>query len=216
MIYCHSISKHTGLEFLERARLGRNKIAKKGLPFIKDGAVRQDTPTGHVSKWRIAAYPDTFAVAGGARAAAGRPQQGQPPVHRLRHRVPPLVQRARHDALTSYMASLPLQDQVRRRAALERHSSDCDRCAFPCLFSYTSDSVQDSAVGYMMERMDLVIVGAEAVVESGGVINTVLLAVNDDCGLHWLQVGTYQMALVSKACNKPFFVGSSMLPSDLQ
>ena len=28
-----------GREFLERATQGRDKIAKKGLPFIKDGAV---------------------------------------------------------------------------------------------------------------------------------------------------------------------------------
>lgn len=34
---------------------------------------------------------------------------------------------------------------------------------------------QDSAVGYVMERVDMVMVGAEAVVESGGIINTVCL-----------------------------------------
>ncbi|XP_016084701.1 translation initiation factor eIF-2B subunit alpha [Sinocyclocheilus grahami] len=51
--------------------------------------------------------------------------------------------------------------------------------------------VLDAAVGYIMEKVDLVIVGAEGVVESGGVIN---------------KIGTYQMAVCSKAHNKPFYV----------
>ena len=33
--------------------------------------------------------------------------------------------------------------------------------------------ILDSAVGYIMEKVDLVIVGAEGVVESGGIINKV-------------------------------------------
>lgn len=51
--------------------------------------------------------------------------------------------------------------------------------------------VLDAAVGYILEKVDLVIVGAEGVVESGGVIN---------------KIGTYQMAVCSKAHNKPFYV----------
>uniref|UniRef100_A0A672QA67 Translation initiation factor eIF2B subunit alpha n=1 Tax=Sinocyclocheilus grahami TaxID=75366 RepID=A0A672QA67_SINGR len=47
------------------------------------------------------------------------------------------------------------------------------------------------AFRYIMEKVDLVIVGAEGVVESGGVIN---------------KIGTYQMAVCSKAHNKPFYV----------
>ncbi|KAJ3404826.1 hypothetical protein HDU80_002288 [Chytriomyces hyalinus] len=50
--------------------------------------------------------------------------------------------------------------------------------------------VPDSAVGFVMEKVDLVLVGAEAVVENGGLIN---------------QMGTYQIALVAKAANKPFY-----------
>ena len=33
--------------------------------------------------------------------------------------------------------------------------------------------ILDSAVGYVMEKVDLVLVGAEGVVESGGIINKV-------------------------------------------
>ncbi|ORX89712.1 IF-2B-domain-containing protein [Basidiobolus meristosporus CBS 931.73] len=51
--------------------------------------------------------------------------------------------------------------------------------------------VLDSAAGYIMEKVDLVLVGAEGVVENGGVIN---------------QIGTYQLAIMAKAANKPFYV----------
>ncbi|XP_051684841.1 translation initiation factor eIF2B subunit alpha isoform X1 [Oryctolagus cuniculus] len=51
--------------------------------------------------------------------------------------------------------------------------------------------VLDAAVGYIMEKVDLVIVGAEGVVENGGIIN---------------KIGTNQMAVCAKAQNKPFYV----------
>uniref|UniRef100_A0A674PG35 Translation initiation factor eIF2B subunit alpha n=1 Tax=Takifugu rubripes TaxID=31033 RepID=A0A674PG35_TAKRU len=51
--------------------------------------------------------------------------------------------------------------------------------------------VLDAAIGCVLEKVDLVIVGAEGVVESGGIIN---------------KIGTYQMAMCSKAHNKPFYV----------
>ncbi|KAI9355363.1 eukaryotic translation initiation factor 2B, subunit 1 alpha, 26kDa-like protein [Zopfochytrium polystomum] len=50
--------------------------------------------------------------------------------------------------------------------------------------------VPDSAVGFVMEQADMVLVGAEGVVENGGLIN---------------QIGTYQIAVVAKASNKPFY-----------
>mmetsp|Transcript_6201 Transcript_6201/g.13519 ORF Transcript_6201/g.13519 Transcript_6201/m.13519 type:complete len:327 (+) Transcript_6201:160-1140(+) len=53
--------------------------------------------------------------------------------------------------------------------------------------------VLDSAVGYVMERADMVLVGAEAVVENGGIVN---------------KLGTYQMAVCAKACNRPFYVAA--------
>ncbi|KAH1180557.1 hypothetical protein KIL84_009393 [Mauremys mutica] len=51
--------------------------------------------------------------------------------------------------------------------------------------------ILDAAVGYIMEKVNLVIVGAEGVVESGGIIN---------------KIGTNQMAVCAKAQNKPFYV----------
>ncbi|KAL5511586.1 GCN3 [Sanghuangporus vaninii] len=50
--------------------------------------------------------------------------------------------------------------------------------------------VLDSAVAYVMDKVDLVLVGSEAVVESGGLINA---------------VGSNQMAIIAKAANKPVY-----------
>lgn len=51
--------------------------------------------------------------------------------------------------------------------------------------------ILDSAVGYIMESIDMVMVGAEGVVESGGIIN---------------KVGSYTMALCARETSKPFYV----------
>ncbi|KAK0530609.1 translation initiation factor eIF-2B subunit alpha [Tilletia horrida] len=50
--------------------------------------------------------------------------------------------------------------------------------------------ILDSAVAYIISRVDLVLVGAEGIVESGGVLNA---------------LGTYQMALVAKHAHRPFY-----------
>ncbi|KZV97679.1 nagb/rpia/CoA transferase-like protein [Exidia glandulosa HHB12029] len=50
--------------------------------------------------------------------------------------------------------------------------------------------VLDSAVAYVIDQVDVCMVGSEAVVESGGLVNA---------------VGSYQMALVAKYANKPFY-----------
>lgn len=53
--------------------------------------------------------------------------------------------------------------------------------------------ILDSAIGYVMGKVDFVVVGAEGVVENGGIVN---------------KVGTYQMAIVAKALKKPFYVAA--------
>jgi len=53
--------------------------------------------------------------------------------------------------------------------------------------------VLDSAVASVMRKVDFVLVGAEGVVESGGIIN---------------KIGTYSIALIAKACNVPFYVAA--------
>uniref|UniRef100_A0A914ZVB0 Translation initiation factor eIF2B subunit alpha n=1 Tax=Parascaris univalens TaxID=6257 RepID=A0A914ZVB0_PARUN len=51
--------------------------------------------------------------------------------------------------------------------------------------------ILDSAVGYLMESIDMVLIGAEGVMETGGVIN---------------KIGTLSMAICAKAMNKPVYV----------
>lgn len=51
----------------------------------------------------------------------------------------------------------------------------------------------DSAVAYTMDEVDMVLVGADGVVESGGIIN---------------MMGTYQIALVAHSMNKPVYVAA--------
>lgn len=51
--------------------------------------------------------------------------------------------------------------------------------------------ILDSAIGYIMETVDMVLVGAEGVVESGGIIN---------------RIGSYTIALCAREMKKPFYV----------
>ena len=53
--------------------------------------------------------------------------------------------------------------------------------------------VTDVAVAHYMEKVDMIIVGAEGIVENGGIIN---------------KIGTYQIAIVAAAFNKPFYVAA--------
>ncbi|KAI8343442.1 hypothetical protein BC941DRAFT_343862 [Chlamydoabsidia padenii] len=51
--------------------------------------------------------------------------------------------------------------------------------------------ILDCAIAYVMDKVDIIFVGAQGVVENGGIIN---------------RIGTYQMALVAKALEKPVYV----------
>lgn len=51
----------------------------------------------------------------------------------------------------------------------------------------------DSAVAYTMQRVDMLLIGADGVVESGGIIN---------------MIGTYQAAMVARSMNKPVYVAA--------
>jgi len=53
--------------------------------------------------------------------------------------------------------------------------------------------ISEGAVGYAMGKVNLVIVGAEGVVENGGIIS---------------RLGTYQIGLLAKAAGKPFYVAA--------
>jgi translation initiation factor eIF-2B subunit alpha len=53
--------------------------------------------------------------------------------------------------------------------------------------------ILDSAVAFVMDKVDLILVGAEGIVENGGIIN---------------KVGTYQISIIAHALSKPFYVAS--------
>ncbi|KAI9329658.1 hypothetical protein BD770DRAFT_333982 [Pilaira anomala] len=71
----------------------------------------------------------------------------------------------------------PNSDGIQAVAALRK-------AGIPCR------AVLDSAVGYIMDKVDMVFVGAEGVVENGGIVN---------------KIGTFQIALVAKALGKPVY-----------
>ncbi|CAG8567431.1 11817_t:CDS:10, partial [Scutellospora calospora] len=59
-----------------------------------------------------------------------------------------------------------------------------------CKAGIPATIIYDTVVGYIIDKVDAVFVGAEGVVENGGLINA---------------IGTYQLAIVAKAANKPFY-----------
>lgn len=74
--------------------------------------------------------------------------------------------------------------------------------------------IPDSSVAHIMTQVDIVLVGAFAVVESGGILNQVCWEINfiliyyfvSLCSFsHYFQIGTYQMGIVAKALGKPFY-----------
>ncbi|XP_065218097.1 translation initiation factor eIF2B subunit alpha [Planococcus citri] len=67
----------------------------------------------------------------------------------------------------------------------EEMARELEKCGIHCTV------ILDSAVGYIMEQVDMVMVGAEGVVESGGIIN---------------KIGSFTMAICAKEMMKPFYV----------
>ncbi len=62
---------------------------------------------------------------------------------------------------------------------------DLESLGIPCTL------VLDASVGYVLEQVDFVMLGAEGVVESGGIVN---------------KIGTYTIAICAKMLNKPVYV----------
>lgn len=85
---------------------------------------------------------------------------------------------------TTYQAYLILQSNVFLTNSKEM-CQDLKQLGVSCTL------ILDSAVGYVMEQVDMVMVGAEGVAESGGVIN---------------KIGTYTMAMCAQEIKKPFYV----------
>ncbi|OSX65206.1 hypothetical protein POSPLADRAFT_1134495 [Postia placenta MAD-698-R-SB12] len=86
--------------------------------------------------------------------------------------------------ISSIYARSPASDQLMHMRHRLKTYETLTAAGIPCTV------VLDSAVAYVMDRVDFVLVGSEAVVESGGLINA---------------VGSNQMAIIAKAASKPFY-----------
>lgn len=67
----------------------------------------------------------------------------------------------------------------------ERMHSELERAGIECTL------ILDASIAYVMESIDIVMVGAEGVVESGGIIN---------------RIGAFTMAVCAREMKKPFYV----------
>lgn len=140
---CREHLVKNGRLFVERAKASRDKIAKVGLPFIRDDDVIL--------------------------------------VHSQSRTVQALLAKAAEQFIrfSVYVTESRISDQGRKMASfLRKH--DIPTCVIP-----------DSAVGFVIDKVDKIFFGAEGVVESGGVIN---------------QMGSYQIAVLAKTSNKPVYV----------
>nr|CCA19255.1 translation initiation factor eIF2B subunit alpha pu [Albugo laibachii Nc14] len=73
------------------------------------------------------------------------------------------------------------------------HNAGAETARKLAAFGIPITIIQDAAVGYHMEKVDMVIVGADGVVENGGIINS---------------IGSFGIAVIAQALKKPFYVAS--------
>ena len=74
-------------------------------------------------------------------------------------------------------------------SSLDKHGHEMKKALDALGFNATL--VLDASVGYIMSQVDFVVMGAEGVCESGGIIN---------------KIGSYTIALCAKELNKPVYV----------
>lgn len=158
----HLISN--GRLFVKRAKESREKIARFGRHFVRDDAT-------------VLTNGGSRVVGSLLRAAAAERREGS-----VRFRV--IYAGARRES----SQTMQQQGAASLRSAEKEGAETVARlraCRIPVA------TIPDSAVAYSMSLVTAVIVGAEGVVENGGVIS---------------RLGTYQMAVLAKAMGKPFYV----------
>lgn len=103
-----------------------------------------------------------------------------------RKRISVYVTEARPRGLGFVLSSVTLEISKNTNIFIEslRTYEELTSAGIPCTV------VLDSAVSYVMDKVDFVLVGSEAVVESGGLINA---------------VGSNQIAIIAQAANIPFY-----------
>lgn len=166
----------------------REKIAQLALGFIKDGSVvRSSQHPNPGTSLSSNIDSDSLALSCGDASPLTCPQTETD--IRIRHRGPASWTRVRLIRLLMLFRSLYLiLYRVKTQEALTA-------AGIPCTV------VLDSAVAYVMDKVDLVLVGSEAVVESGGLINA---------------VGSNQLAIIAKAANKPVYAMAERYEPDCE
>ncbi|KAK2537789.1 Eif2b1 [Columba livia] len=172
---CKEIMIERGEIFLTKVSASRNKIARLCHPFIRDGA-------------RILTHAYSRVVLRVLEAAV-----------ESKKRFSVYVTESQPDQAGQVLIHLCFVsvNRAKNGKGLEEaeHSCDCDSgcCSWyvTCYITQQDLDFFPPLNSYIMEKVDLVLVGAEGVVESGGIIN---------------KIGTNQIAVCAKAQNKPFYV----------
>ncbi|KAH6918610.1 translation initiation factor eif-2b alpha subunit [Coprinopsis sp. MPI-PUGE-AT-0042] len=152
--------KH-GRKYAAEALAYRSKIAELALGFIKDGSV-------------ILTHSYSRVVLGALLLAhKSKRISGMSPSFPVLLSLPP-----------DHFSRLVFVTEARPRGSGIKTAEALSAAGVPCTV------ILDSAVAYVMDRVDFVLVGSEAVVESGGLVNA---------------VGSNQIAIIARAANKPFY-----------
>ncbi|KAI9713423.1 MAG: translation initiation factor eIF-2B subunit alpha [Bogoriella megaspora] len=154
-----------GRLFVERAKASRNKIAGFGRHFIRDGTT-------------VLTNGGSRVVGAVLRSAAQGDPKGR--VGGVRFKVIWVMGGTETANLHSE------QDGVEGTELEGRKTVDALR-----KLGVPVATIPESAVAYSLPQVTTVIVGAEGVVENGGIIS---------------RLGTYQMGMLAKAAGKPFYV----------
>lgn len=160
---CKELMLHRGQMFLKKLNEARNVIAKQCAQFVTDRCVSENDI--RIANWKLIFVICPQRVLTHARSRAV---------------LETLIVAAKSNKRFHVYVTQSSPDNSGSQMCDELKQADIE-CTL----------ILDSAIGYIMESVDIVLVGAEGVVESGGIIN---------------RVGTYTMALCAREMKKPFYV----------
>lgn len=163
---CKEIMLHRGQVFLRKLLEARKVIAKQCAQFVTDGCV-----SGCSSK-DLSLVTDSIIHFSLFQRVLTQ--------SRSRVVLETLVLAANSNKRFHVFVTCSSPDNVG-----EKMCAELEKAGIECTL------ILDTAIGYIMETIDLVLVGAEGVVESGGIIN---------------RIGTYTMAMCAREMKKPFYV----------
>ncbi|EKG13497.1 Initiation factor 2B-related protein [Macrophomina phaseolina MS6] len=153
-----------GRLFVERAKASRDKIASFGKHFIRDGNTILTNGGSRVVSALLRSAAES--------AAGGGSSHGS-----VRFRV-------------IYVLAVPDPANASDEATT-KHAEGTEIVRRLRAHGVPVATIPEAGVAYAMGKVDMVIVGAEGVVENGGIIS---------------RLGTYQLGVLAKNANKPFYV----------